>query len=617
MCGIAGYFDAQRPVAPELFDRMRDTMLHRGPDGAGSWLSSDSRAALGHRRLAIVDLTPSGHQPMLTGDGRYVITFNGEIYNHAALRDELRALGFKFRGGSDTEVLLNAFCHWGRECLAHLSGMFAFAIYDTLEKRLFAARDRAGEKPFFYRHDGRRLLFASELKALLAHPEMPRRINVESLNHYLAYGYVPRNLCILDGYAKLPAGHWLDFALESGALTIKAYWRLPMPASAADASPNELLDEFEQLMKQSVARQLMADVPVGILLSGGLDSSLVAATAVRVSSAPVKTFTISFPGHAAHDESQFAQFVARALGTEHTELPAEADNIDILPQLAAQYDEPVADSSMLPTFLVSRLVRQHCTVALGGDGGDELFGGYAYYTRLFGLNRLRQLQLHRLGMEPLMAKLLPLNTPGRNALLALLNRQPIEAVITRALDPDMRRQLLAHLPPVHQESPEALFAELIGSRKGMINRVTALDFQAFMCDDVLVKVDRASMLSSLEVRAPLLDHQIIEFAFGRVPEHQKAVDGDKKILLRGLAKRLLPPQFDSHRKQGFTIPLGAWLQGPWRPLIDDLMHGGSPLFEPKALKRALTSYQSNSRDANRIFQLAMLETWRRHYRIEL
>lgn len=618
MCGIAGYFDAARPVAPELFQRMRDTMLHRGPDGAGSWLSPDGRVALGHRRLAIVDLTPSGHQPMLSDDGRHVITFNGEIYNHAALREELRQAGFQFRGSSDTEVLLNAFRHWGRECLRHLTGMFAFAIYDTLERRLFAARDRAGEKPFFYRHDGARLLFASELKALLAHPEMPRRINIDSLNHYLGYGYVPHDLCILDGYAKLPAGHWLDFVLDSGTLTVKPYWRLPLPAPCMDdAGPDELLDALERLLDQSVARQLMADVPVGILLSGGLDSSLVAATAVRVSSAPVKTFTISFPGHAAHDESPYARQVAGALGTAHTELAAEADTIDLLPQLAAQFDEPIADNSMLPTFLVSRLVRSHCTVALGGDGGDELFGGYSYYPRLIHLSRLRRLGLHRLGLEPLAASLLPLNMPGRNLALAMLNRSPIEATLTRMLDPGMRRRLLGRAQPLDMDEPEALRAALIGPRAGIINRATAADFQAFMRDYVLVKVDRASMLNSLEVRAPLLDHEIVEFAFGRVPEHQKAAGNDRKILLRGLAKRLLPPEFDARRKQGFSIPLGAWLQGPWRPLVDDLLRGGSPLFDAREMQRALGVYRANDRDANRIFQLAFLEAWRRHYRIEL
>lgn len=617
MCGVVGYLDAQRPIAPDLFERMRDTMVHRGPDGAGVWNTPDNRVAFGHRRLAIVDLTPSGHQPMLSDDARYVITFNGEIYNHQQLRDELRGLGMAFRGSSDTEVLLNAYRVWGTDCLKRLVGMFAFAIYDTQTRRLFAARDRSGEKPFFYRHDGKRLLFASELKALLAHPEMPRRISPDGLNHYLAYGYIPRENCILDGYAKLAAGHQLEFSLDSGALTVSPYWTLPMPAPVSGATPNELLDEFQQLLNESVRQQLMADVPVGIMLSGGLDSSLVTATAMRVSSTPVKTFTISFPGHAAHDESVFARQVAGWLGTAHTELPAEADNIDILPQLAAQYDEPITDSSMLPTYLVSRLVRQHCTVALGGDGGDELFGGYKYYPRLVWLNWLRKLQLHHLGLEPLVAAMLPLGAPGRNMFLGMLNRNPIEAVLTRALDPHMRKQLLGNTAPADLGFPEAMHGALIGARRGTINRVTAVDFLAYMCDDILVKVDRASMLSSLEMRAPFLDHRIIEFAFGRVPEDQKVSGGNKKILLRGLAKRLLPAEFDSHRKQGFSIPLADWLKGPWRPLIDDLLLGGSPLFDAAGLRKAMLSYQSNTRDANRIFQLAMLEAWRRHYRITL
>lgn len=617
MCGVIGYLDAACPIAPELFERMRDTMLHRGPDGAGAWLAPDRRVALGHRRLAIVDLTPSGHQPMLSDDARYIITFNGEIYNHHQLRDELRACGAQFRGSSDTEVLLHAYRQWGPECLSRLAGMFAFAIYDTRQRRLFAARDRAGEKPFFYRHDGKRLLFASELKALLAHPDLPRRIAPDGLNHYLAYGYVPRDKCILDGYAKLAAGHQLDFSLDSGELKISPYWQLPLYAPADGATPNELLDEFQKLLNESVAQQLMADVPVGILLSGGLDSSLVAATAMRVSSTPVKTFTISFPGHAAFDESGFARQVANWLGTRHTELAAEPDTIDILPQLAAQYDEPISDSSMLPTYLVSRLVRQHCTVALGGDGGDELFGGYKYYPWLVKLKLLRKLQLHRFGLEPLLAALLPLGAPGRNMALAAFSKFPIEAGLIRMFDPKMRGQLLGSAAPADINRPEALHAALIGLRRGTINRATAADFLTYMCDDILVKVDRASMMSSLEVRAPLLDHRIVEFAFGRVPEQQKVSGNAKKILLRGLAKRLLPPEFDSHRKQGFSIPLAGWLQGPWRPLVDDLLQGGSPLFDANGLRRALISYRDNKRDANRIFQLAMLEAWRRHYRITL
>lgn len=390
MCGIVGYLSATTPIEPRLLDAMRDTAEHRGPDGDGRWLDPDGRVGFGHRRLAIIDLTEGGHQPMHSADGRFVITFNGEIYNFRALRDELRALGCSFATESDTEVLLAAFQQWGKDCLARFAGMFAFAIWDRRERTLFAARDRAGEKPFFYRHADRGIVFGSELKMLLRHPEMPRRADPIALDHYLAYGYVPRELCLLKGYNKLPAGHYLHYDIDRDQLRVESYWSLPIrPADTARQSFETLADELEPLLDQAVSRQLVADVPVGILLSGGLDSSLIAATAARVSG-KVTTFTIGFPGHAAFDESPLARRLAGELGTEHVELMVEADSYDLLPRLAAQFDEPIADSSMIPTFLVSQLVRTRATVALGGDGGDELFGGYHHHGWMLNMARARR-----------------------------------------------------------------------------------------------------------------------------------------------------------------------------------------------------------------------------------
>ncbi|MGA7992929.1 MAG: asparagine synthase (glutamine-hydrolyzing), partial [Thermoanaerobaculia bacterium] len=381
MCGIAGLLLTEPPRDREVLTAMRDAMRHRGPDDAGTWWSEDGRVGLAQRRLAIIDLSPGGHQPMQDASGSLCITFNGEIYNYLDLRAELESLGHAFRTASDTEVVLEAWREWGEGMLARLNGMFAFALWDRHARRLVLARDRAGEKPLFYWQGPEGLAFASELKGLMAFPGFPRELDLDSLPSYLAFGYVPFGRCLLRGVRKVEPAHAIAFEPGREPRTW-AWWVLPEPSSGPPPDPEELDAELETLLEDSVRRQLVADVPVGILLSGGIDSSLVTAMAARSSSRPVKTFTIAFPGHHVHDESAFARVVARHFGTDHTELAAEEATVELLPELARQYDEPMADSSMVPTFLVCRLVRRHATVALGGDGGDELFGGYDLHGRL-------------------------------------------------------------------------------------------------------------------------------------------------------------------------------------------------------------------------------------------
>ena len=368
MCGIIGIASKQAVVDRSWLAVGRDSMGHRGPDDAGEWWSTDGCVGFGHSRLSIIDLSPGGHQPMQDAAGELTIVFNGEIYNFSELREELAAKGAVFRSQSDTEVILAAYREWGADCLARLNGMFAFAIYDARQQTIFLARDRAGEKPLFYHRSGGVLRFASELKGLLADATLPRRIDPEALDCYLAMGYVPGERCILQGFNKLPPAHALRVDLQTGATKIWRYWQLPeLEASAAHGRVDEtaLLDELENLLEDTVRRQLVADVPVGVLLSGGVDSSLVTAMAVRASS-KVKTFTIRFPGHGTLDETEHARLIARYFDTEHVELEAAPTTADLLPRLACQFDEPMVDSSMIPTFLVSQLVRQHCTVALGG-----------------------------------------------------------------------------------------------------------------------------------------------------------------------------------------------------------------------------------------------------------
>jgi asparagine synthase (glutamine-hydrolysing) len=617
MCGIVGYVSGRKPIEASTLLAMRDTLAHRGPDGTGIWLSEDGRAALAHRRLAVVDLSEAGHQPMASHNGRYIITYNGEIYNHHELRALLGESGWTFQSNSDTEVLLAAWQHWGEDALTRVVGMFAFAIYDREAQTLFAARDPAGEKPFFYRHADRGLVFASELKALLAHPEVPRRIDPEALDHYLAYGYVPRGLCLLAGYAKLPAGHKLRYDLRNDRLEAEPYWTLPEWQGGPERPLDELVEEFEPLLETAVSRQLLADVPVGILLSGGLDSSLVAAAAARVAS-KVTTFTIGFPGHGIFDESRIARRLAAELGTEHVELMVEADSLDLLPKLAAQFDEPIADSSMIPTYIVSRLVRTRATVALGGDGGDELFGGYVQYGWAAKLARARKLGLHRLPGAQSIAGLLPYRLAGRKMALRLLDLHDASITVSRIAEPGLRRALMKPAQAGFAGAAEQFRTGLIASRRDPRDRAMALDFLTYMCDDILVKVDRASMLTSLEVRAPLLDPRIIEFAFGSLAPGQRSGREGRKLLLRRLARKRLPAWFDSHRKQGFSIPLGSWLRGPWAMLIDDLANSsGDSLLEPDAVRRFVRAGHASDRVAHQMYQLAILEMWRREYRVSL
>jgi asparagine synthase (glutamine-hydrolysing) len=621
MCGIVGMASLDEIASGDLLIRMRETLRHRGPDDQGAWTSGDRRVALGHRRLSIIDLSAAGQQPMTCASGQLQISFNGEIYNYRELRAELVGLGRRFRTSTDTEVILHAYDQWGTACLDRLNGMFAFALFDAHRDRLLLARDRAGEKPLFYRVDDRSIAFASELKALFADGACPRRLDLESLDYYLAFGYVPGDRCLLKGVHKLPAAHALVFDLASGATTRWRYWSLPDAAVAAGVSDDELVDEFERLLEQSVRLRLVADVPVGVMLSGGVDSSLVTAMAARVTSRPVKTFTISFPGHGGFDEAPHARLVAQHFGTEHMELAGEPASVEILPELARQYDEPIADSSMVPTYLVSKLIRREATVALGGDGGDELFDGYPYHSWVQQQARLR-------GWMPGPARwalrrasaFLPAGTKGRNYVLGLTAPPPFNIVQFNVLfDAADRARLLAHLGPraASSLSPEAYKAALCPLGETPLRQSTAMDFQTYLVDDILVKVDRASMMCSLEMRAPFLDPDLIEFAFGRVPDRLRATAAERKVLPKRLARRLLPAALDLERKQGFSLPLHKWFKGDWGRYIEDVLTSGDTLFNRRVVRQLIAGQRRGFSNTHRLFALAMIELWRREYGVTL
>ncbi|MFH1903618.1 MAG: asparagine synthase (glutamine-hydrolyzing) [Candidatus Omnitrophota bacterium] len=624
MCGIVGVF-SKNPVADRsLLVKMRDTMTHRGPDDAGAWWSADKRLGLAHRRLAILDLSPTGRQPMEDSTGRYVITFNGEIYNYRELREELRKTGHTFRSSSDTEVLLESYKEWGKTCLEHLTGAFAFAIYDGTSQELFLARDRAGEKPLFYKHSDGRFVFASELKALMADPAFPRKLDLDALDYYLTYGYVSGNQSIFKNTYKLPPGHAMVYGLEKKCVNIWRYWKLPENQSRHGVSIEELTEELEAILSKSVRRQLVADVPVGVLLSGGLDSSLITAITANVSDQPIKTFTVSFPGHGSFNEGPYARLVADYFGTAHTELVAEPTSVLLLPQIARQYDEPLADHSIVPTSILAGLVRKSVTVALGGDGGDELFGGYPHYSFLQKINRIREHTPEKVRrISSLIAShALPVGTKGRNHIIGLEGNASCSiSAVNVYFDKEFRRKLLS---PLYRSgytplvSPELKKAAHFDTSLNIFQNATRTDFQTTMVDDYLVKSDRASMLHSLELRAPFLDHKLIEFAFGRVPDSLRATLNERKILLRRLAKRLLPPALDIHRKQGFSLPLAAWFKGEWGDFMTEVLVEADPtIFDKRVITSLIKGQRRGLANTNRLFALTMFELWRREYDISL
>ena len=619
MCGIVGYAGRPGAVTANLLAAMRDAIAHRGPDDSGIWASPDGSVVLGHRRLAILDLSPAGAQPMENSSRRSVIVFNGEIYNHEELRRELAADGVHFTGRSDTEVLLAAYDAWGERCVARLRGMFAFAIYDQTRRVLFLARDRAGEKPLYWAEHRGGLVFASELKALMADPEFPRRLSPEGLAYYLSFGYVPGDKCILEGVHKLPPAHCLSWSLTGGAPKINRYWDIPSARRDDASSIDELTDDLQRLLTAAVSEQLVADVPLAVLLSGGVDSSLVAAIAAQVSHHKVRTFTVTLPNHPRLDESRFARSVAQYLGTDHVELPLDHSSADLVQKLAIQFDEPIADSSMIPTYLLAKTVSQHCKVVVGGDGGDELFGGYRSYQSALQREKLRA-RLPRAARSLVAAtarRILPNGAKGRNALMAL-GGTTADGIAQSAVwtDPADYPRISPWLFRGSQKySPTLWRRNLVEEARGLPGAAMAADFRSYLPEDILVKVDRAAMLCSLEVRAPFLDQRVIEFAYERIPNRLQATLQQRKILLKRLAKRLLPPDLDIDRKQGFTIPISKWLTPAilqdWR---DDCREQIQSVLSDAAVRR-LIRRRENMAGEHSLYAAIMLTTWMRHYHV--
>lgn len=594
---------------------MNAVIHHRGPDDGG--LHHDERALLGMRRLSIIDVE-GGHQPIYGADGAVCLVFNGEIYNFRELRAELEAAGYDFRTQGDGEVILQAYLRDGERCFARLDGMFAIALWDLRTQTLLLARDRFGEKPLYYTHNQGRLLFGSELKSLLQSPDCPREVNPAALGAYLSYGYVPCPLTIFHDVHKLPPAHWLRY--RNGQVTLERYWRPSL-------SPKLKLDEAEaeealaEHLERAVASRLVSDVSFGAFLSGGLDSSTVVALMARQLSQPVKTFTIGFR-EAAYSELDDARLVASHLGTEHHELVVEPDAVALLHDLVWHFDEPFADSSAVPTFLVSQLARRHVKMVLTGDGGDELFGGYDRYLRLLELERLGPLRLPAAVALRMAGALMPDPRGGRLARvgerlhLPFAERYLSGVALTR---PDVARALHANSGGAsHYRLPllDAPGADL-GAGDSVLDRAVAIDLQSYLPDDILVKLDRMAMANSLEGRAPFLEPGLAGFAL-RLPEKLRVRDGRGKHLLRRVAERWLPPSVLSKPKQGFAIPLDDWFRGPLSGLAADTFASRAfrerGLINPATAAGLLAEHATGRTDRSEtLWQVLCLELWAQRF----
>lgn len=634
MCGIAGFVQAglNAAQARALASAMTDRIAHRGPDGEGVWV--EGPVALGHRRLAILDLSPTGAQPMASASGRFVIAFNGEIYNHGELRAPLLASGARFRGTSDTEVLLALIeTHGVARAIEMSVGMFAIALWDRVQRTLTLARDRLGEKPLYYGWQGDAFLFGSELKALRAHPAFGAAVDAAALADLFKWGYIAAPRSIHRDVCKLRAGEMLQLAIREGdgplrarcRQTLTRYWRIedcvaagldrPLPGSL-----DEVADQLEERLSDAVRLQMQADVPVGAFLSGGIDSSLVVALMQRQSAQTVHTFSIGFD-EAGFDESTEARRVAEHLGTRHTELrvaPPEARAV--IPRLPAMFDEPFADASQIPTHLVSALARRAVTVSLSGDGGDELFGGYRKYAVGARLARIPVRRAFGMLLDSSVALLL---AQAAHRLSPRINRRRIArlASMLRADDGELAQMLSDNCPDVAALVPNAppdtqsRMLPDASSLKVPYGVIAALqDLLAYLPDDVLTKVDRASMSVSLESRAPLLDHRVVEFAC-RLPWSMRGGDGNRKVALRHLLYRLVPQPLVDRPKMGFSVPVAAWLRNELRPwaeglLADDRAHRDG-LIDRAALAACWKEHRDGRTDRSPLLWSAlMFLAWR-------
>jgi asparagine synthase (glutamine-hydrolysing) len=605
MCGICGIVETNSAVSREQVLKMRDTLTHRGPDDAGIFLSDDSTVGLGHRRLSIIDLSPAGHQPMPNEDSTIWVTFNGEIYNFLELRKLLEACGHTFHSRSDTEVILHLYEEKGLDFASHLDGQFAIGIWDDNLKVLVLARDRLGKKPIYYHWNGKRLLFASEAKAILEVPGVSRELDPTALDDYLTFQYVPFPATIFKEIRKLPPACRL--VLSDGKLSVEPYWILTPETAAIERTEREYEELFFQLMTEAVRRRLISDVPLGVFLSGGVDSSAIVAIMSATLGLNVKTFSVGFHEQE-YDELPYADLVARKFGTEHHRIVLEPSSAaELIPFIARQFDEPLADQAAVPTYLMSRAAKQHVTVCLSGEGGDELFGGYPRYG--LAVERRNLIEAMALGdanlRRHLESALAP--TSARYAqTLCSFNTAEKDKLLKPSLMAAIRSQ--RDHPYPHMDKFFAAYPDL-----DPLTTLQYVDIQTYLTDNLLVKVDRASMLASLEVRAPFLDCRLLEASLA-LPHHLKVQGGIQKYLVKRIMERHLPPQILWRPKMGFSIPLLKWFKKDFKTYARDLLLERDELFN-RSYVSALVSDEWLDRpdSALKIWTLLIFKEWRRTY----
>ncbi|WP_300464793.1 asparagine synthase (glutamine-hydrolyzing) [Desulfobacula sp.] len=643
MCGIAGFVSSKmmRDGFRRVLEKMADAVAHRGPDNRDVWFDPEAGVGLAHRRLSIIDLSPEGHQPMTSHSGRFVITYNGEIYNFKAVKKDLSDQEVQWRGDSDTEVLLAAVENWGvRNALEKVTGMFSFALWDRKERLLFLARDRLGEKPLYYGWQGKTFLFGSELKTLKRHPDWEGTINRNSLALYLRYNYIPAPYSIYHHIYKLTPGSYVKISVDCrpGECPVpQIYWDAEKMVANSRAqlfsgSESEAIDSLDRLLRKSIRNKMISDVSLGAFLSGGIDSSTIVAMMQAESTKPVKTFSIGF-NEAGYDEAPHAKRVAAHLGTDHTELYVSSRQaMDVIPKLPLIYDEPFSDSSQIPTFLVSEMARQYVTVALSGDGGDELFGGYNRYSQ----GRVLEKIMTRLpvSMRRFIASLLCLPSPMQwDRFFSILPFSPKEAEqrpgdklhkLAEVLAVTSTEQIY-HTLVSHWKKPSDIVLTAIEPKTVLTDRglnidlldlteqMMYFDLISYLPDDILCKVDRAAMAVSLETRVPFLDHEIVAFAW-RLPLSMKLQNGKGKWILQQVLHRYVPERLMDRPKMGFAVPIDSWLRGPLRGWADGLLDKSrlkdDGFFEPGQIHQKWADHLSGKRNWQYdLWDVLMFQAW--------
>jgi len=641
LCGIVGFYNFESNNSIHTLESMRDSLTHRGPDDAGVYFDDANRVGLGHRRLSVIDLSSLGHQPMTNEESTVWVVYNGEIYNYKEIRAKLVSKGYSFKSNSDTEVVLKAYMHWGIDCVKEFIGMFAMAIWDKRVKKLYLLRDRIGVKPLYYYYKDSKLLFGSELKALMAHPNFPKDIDYGAIPNFLRYGYIPTPRTIFENTYKLKPGHYL--CLHNNKLEEVKYWDANdyYLQDPLQGSEDEIAEELEALLVDSFKYRLLSDVPLGVFLSGGIDSTTLTALLQKSTNTQHKTFSIGFHEDK-YDEAKWAKKIAEYLETDHTEYYVSVDDcMEIIEKLPEIYDEPFGDNSALPTYILSKLTKQNATVALSADGGDELFGGYNRYRSVSSLNSsflrlpkdirnlvvgtMNSLSADRIDgiyntFKPVMPRIKDFKDKYekyRNMLTACNNEKLQDMYqfnVNRWTPEELDNLLEVNCDGHHKTYFEDSFLAL--KDNDYMSQMMAADLKTFLLDDILTKVDRASMSVSLESREPFLDHRLVEYA-ARIPSSLKCRDGINKYILRKILYKHVPKELVDRPKKGFVVPLNDWLKGDLYPLLMDYLNEDKlkreGIFNAKAVSKDIKGFLSGSVSVYKIWFILMFQMWKERW----